>query len=70
VRFIERAKDRPFFLYLAHFAVHTPIQGRPDLVAKYKAKVRAGRTHTNAGTRRWSRASTPAWAASGTRSTG
>jgi arylsulfatase A len=48
VKFVERAKDRPFFLYLAHFAVHTPVQGRPDLVAKYKAKVRAGRNHTNA----------------------
>ena len=47
-RFIERSKDRPFFLYLAHFAVHTPIQGRADLVAKYAAKVRAGLTHANA----------------------
>jgi arylsulfatase A-like enzyme len=48
VRFIERTKDRPFFLYLAHFAVHTPIQGRGDLVAKYRAKRRAGLRHTNA----------------------
>jgi len=47
-KFIERSKDKPFFLYLAHFAVHTPVQGRPDLVAKYKAKVKAGMTHTNA----------------------
>ena len=30
VKFIERTKDRPFFLYLSHFAVHTPIQGRAD----------------------------------------
>ena len=48
MKFIERAKDRPFFLYLPHFAVHTPIQGRADLVAKYKAKLKAGLTHTNA----------------------
>jgi arylsulfatase A-like enzyme len=48
VRFLERAKDRPFFLYLAHFAVHTPIQGRADLVAKYKAKPKKGLTHRNA----------------------
>lgn len=46
-QFIDRSKDRPFFLYLAHFAVHLPVQGRPDLVAKYKAKVRAGLAHTN-----------------------
>jgi len=48
VKFIEKNKDRPFFLYLSHFAVHTPIQGRADLVAKYKAKRRAGLTHQNA----------------------
>lgn len=48
VKFIEQAKDRPFFLYLAHFAVHTPIQGRPDLVTKYRAKLKPGLTHTNA----------------------
>ena len=48
VKFIDRTKDKPFFLYLAHFAVHTPIEGRADLVAKYKDKIRAGLTHTNA----------------------
>src|SRR5688572_17677339 len=48
VKFIERAKDKPFFLYLSHFAVHTPIQGRADLVAKYQAKLKEGLTHTNA----------------------
>ena len=31
-------RDRPFFLYLSHFAVHTPIQGRPDLVEKYRER--------------------------------
>jgi arylsulfatase A len=48
VRFIDRHRDRPFFLYLAHFAVHTPIQGRADLVAKYQRKLRDGLTHRNA----------------------
>ena len=37
--FIESSKDRPFFLYLAHFAVHDPIQGRTDLVKKYREKL-------------------------------
>ncbi len=41
VQWIERVKDRPFFLYLPHFAVHTPIQGRPDLVEKYRRKIAA-----------------------------
>lgn len=40
VTFIEEHRDRPFFLYLSHFAVHDPIQGRPDLVAKYRDKLR------------------------------
>jgi len=39
--FIERNKDRPFFVHLEHFAVHDPIQGRPDLVAKYRKKLAA-----------------------------
>jgi len=37
-KFIEQNKDNPFFLYLTHYAVHTPIQGRKDLIEKYKAK--------------------------------
>ncbi len=48
VKFIERAKDRPFFLYLPHYAVHTPIQGRADLVAKYEKKILEGLNHKNA----------------------
>jgi arylsulfatase A len=39
VKWIEKMKDKPFFLYLPHFAVHTPIQGRPDLVEKYRKKI-------------------------------
>jgi len=42
VEFIERHKDRPFFLYLSHYAVHTRLSGKPDLVAKYEAKPGAG----------------------------
>jgi arylsulfatase A len=38
VKFIRRYKDKPFFLYMANYAVHTPIQGKADLVAKYKSK--------------------------------
>jgi arylsulfatase A len=38
VDFIRENKSRPFFLYLSHFAVHTPIEGKPDKVKKYNAK--------------------------------
>jgi len=37
--FINNNKDGPFFLYFAHFAVHDPIHGRPDLVEKYEKKL-------------------------------
>ncbi len=39
VDYIEENKDHPFFLYLSHFAVHDPIQGRKDLVEKYRKKL-------------------------------
>ena len=36
VQFIERNREKPFLLYLAHYAVHTPIQAKQDLVAEYE----------------------------------
>jgi arylsulfatase A-like enzyme len=38
VRFIEANRDRPFFIYLAHYAVHVPIAAKPVVIEKYKAK--------------------------------
>jgi len=38
VGFIERRREQPFFLVLSHYAVHTPLQARPDLKATYTAK--------------------------------
>ncbi len=43
VEFIERHKDEPFFLYLSHYAVHTRLVGKDDLVAKYEKKAGAGK---------------------------
>lgn len=39
IDFIERNQDRPFFVHLEHFSVHDPIQGRKDLVEKYRDKL-------------------------------
>ena len=36
--FIRNHKDKPFFLYMAHYAVHQPIQAKKEMVEKYKAK--------------------------------
>jgi arylsulfatase A-like enzyme len=36
IRFIESNKDRPFFLYLSHHAVHTPVEATDELIDKYQ----------------------------------
>ncbi len=42
--FIERYQRQPWLLYLSHFAVHTPLQARKELVKKYQAKPK-GKLH-------------------------
>jgi len=42
VEFIERHQQEPFFLYLPHNAVHTPIHAKEELLAKYKKKPPVG----------------------------
>jgi len=36
VEFVRENGDQPFFLMMSHYAVHTPLQGKPDKVAKYE----------------------------------
>jgi arylsulfatase A-like enzyme len=38
MRFMERAKSKPFLLYLSHYTVHTPLQAKPEVIEKYKTK--------------------------------
>ncbi len=38
VKFIGAHKEKPFFVYLPLYSVHTPLEGRPDLVEKYEKK--------------------------------
>ena len=47
VRFIRSNRDKPFFLYVPHYAVHNPLQAKPELVEKYKAKAKPGEGHRN-----------------------
>lgn len=43
-----RAKDeRPFLLQVSYWAVHTPVQARPESIAAYEARAR-GAAHTSA----------------------
>ena len=39
IKYIEKNKEDPFFIYVSYFAVHDPIQGRKDLVEKYTRKL-------------------------------
>ncbi len=44
VNFIRQHRAKPWALYLTHFAVHTPLHAKRELVAKYEAK-RKGSLH-------------------------
>lgn len=46
VSLIKLQKEKPFFLYFSFYSVHAPIQGRKDLVQKYK-QLPAGKNHKN-----------------------
>ncbi|MGC6466940.1 MAG: sulfatase [Akkermansiaceae bacterium] len=43
---IKNSKDKPFFVYLPFYSVHTPIQATKELTKKYAAKKTDGR-HNN-----------------------
>ncbi|MCA9263905.1 MAG: sulfatase [Planctomycetales bacterium] len=42
--FVQRhgQRDKPFFLYLPHFAVHSPLHAKPELIDKFEAKEKVG----------------------------
>ena len=46
IKFIEKNKDGQWALYLTHFAVHTPLNAKKELVAKYEAKEK-GKLHNH-----------------------
>ena len=47
LRIITQQKDRPFFLSLWFHTVHTPIEGKPDLVNRFEKKP-PGKIHSHA----------------------
>jgi arylsulfatase A-like enzyme len=38
LKFLDAYGDKPFFLYLSHFAVHTPLEAKERITEKYEAK--------------------------------
>jgi arylsulfatase A len=47
IAFMEQNRDRPFFLYLPHFAPHAPVQGKPAVIEKYRRKGAVGGKQNN-----------------------
>lgn len=47
IRFMTEHKDRPFFVYLPHYSVHTPLGGKPEVIAQYRSKVSDNNPHRN-----------------------
>ena len=47
LRILNKTNGKPFFLNLCYHTVHTPIEGKPQLVEHYKKKVRPGMHHQN-----------------------
>ncbi|MDZ7723610.1 MAG: sulfatase [candidate division KSB1 bacterium] len=45
--FIEKHRDEPFYINLAHYAVHIPLQAKPDRVDAYEKKIETGMKHRN-----------------------
>ncbi len=41
LRFIDGNRDRPFFLYLSHYAPHIPLQAQAALIERHKARASA-----------------------------
>ncbi len=37
-QWMEKNRDRPWFLYLPHYAVHTPLGGKPEVISRFQAK--------------------------------
>jgi len=45
--FMEKNRDRPFFVYLPHYAIHSGLQARASTLEKFKAKA-PGKQHNDA----------------------
>ena len=47
VKVIEEAGKRPFFLNMCYHTVHSPIEGKADIVERYRKKLKPGLRHKN-----------------------
>jgi arylsulfatase A len=43
--FLKEYGDKPFFLHMCHYAVHTPLQAKKELILKYERKEKTNQTN-------------------------
>jgi arylsulfatase A-like enzyme len=48
ISIMERFKEESFFINLSYYTVHTPTEGKQELVEYYRKKVASGMSHQNA----------------------
>ncbi len=48
LKIIDDAGNRPLFLNMSYYTVHTPIEGKPAMVDKFSSRIREGMLHRNA----------------------
>ena len=49
IQFIETKQKQPFFIYLPHYAVHTPIQAHDSITQYFRTKITDNHRHRDAG---------------------
>ncbi|MCG8579648.1 MAG: sulfatase [Bacteroidales bacterium] len=42
---VKKNPDEPFFVFLSHYGVHTPFEAKPELVQKYRKKLKSDMTY-------------------------
>ena len=47
IRILRNERGKPFFMHLAFHTVHTPIEGKPSIVDRYRQRIRDGMLHRN-----------------------
>ena len=47
IQFINETKETPFFLYFSHYAVHTKLEAKQEVIDKYKEKISTNNLHKN-----------------------
>ena len=45
VKFLKEHRKKPFFIHMCHYAVHTPLQAKKELIAKYERKEKTNQTN-------------------------